>query len=150
LLGIHGRAGVRIFMEGDDAVTCWIPPGRTIGATDLVRGGILAAPAGMGVRSSGRALYAMHHIERLRARATRGRPHWYLDQLAVDPRAQGRGLGRRLLNESLAALADPGSVPCFLLTTKESNVAFYRGSGFRVDETKRIGGFQAWGMTRGM
>jgi ribosomal protein S18 acetylase RimI-like enzyme len=148
LLGVSERVGARLFMEGDEAVACWIPPGKTIGLFDLLRGGLALAPARMSTRSTARALYASGRIERMRTRATKGRPHWYLDQLAVDPPAQGRGLGRRLLAECLASLAEPAGLPCFLVTTKEANVAFYRGSGFQVQEEGPIGGFYAWGMTR--
>jgi ribosomal protein S18 acetylase RimI-like enzyme len=148
LLATYARAGVRIFMEAEDAVACWVPPGRAIGVVDLLRGGFARAPRGMSMGGAARALYAMRHIERLRARATGGHLHWYLDQLAVDPRQQGRGLGRRLLHEGLAALVDPAGLPCFLVTTKERNVAFYRASGFRVHEEATIGGFRAWAMTR--
>jgi ribosomal protein S18 acetylase RimI-like enzyme len=145
---VYARVGVRTFMEGEDAVACWMPPGLVVSALDFVRGGMVSAPLHLSVGGTARALYGLHRLERLRARVTRGRPHWYLDQLAVDPPAQGRGLGRRLLTEGLATLVEPGGLPCYLVTTKASNVAFYRGSGFNVAREERIGGFHAWGMIR--
>jgi ribosomal protein S18 acetylase RimI-like enzyme len=149
LVAVYARAAVRAFMEGEDAVACFIPPGRSIGIVDLLGGGLAVAPARMSAKSTVRALYALHQIESLRARATKKQPHFYLDQLAVDPPAQGRGLGRKLLAECLSSIVEPAKLPCFLVTTKESNVAFYRGSGFRVEEETPIGGFRAWGMMRG-
>jgi ribosomal protein S18 acetylase RimI-like enzyme len=149
LVRVYARIHARVFMEEEDSVACFLAPGQAVGLLDFLRAGLVRAPSRLSTGATARALYASSRIERLRTRVTKGQPHWYLDQLAVDPPAQGRGLGRRLLKECLTSLVEPAGLPCFLVTTKESNVAFYRGSGFRVGEEVRIGGFRAWGMLWG-
>jgi len=59
-------------------------------------------------------------------------PHWYIQNLGVVPKAQGRGVGR-LLMESAKALA--GSQPVYL-ECHDDNVPFYEKCGMKVQ--KRI------------
>lgn len=54
---------------------------------------------------------------------------WYLSIVAVDPAAQGRGLGRRLLEPTIAE-ADRSAATCNLETFGEHNLAFYQRLGF--------------------
>ena len=58
-------------------------------------------------------------------------PHWFLDQLAVEPDAQGRGIGGALLRHALG-LADADGLPLCLETGAERNLGLYRRFGFRV------------------
>jgi GNAT superfamily N-acetyltransferase len=58
-------------------------------------------------------------------------PCYFLDMVAVRPDAQGRGLGRRLVDHGLArAFAD--GMPAFLETGSPGNVPLYEHLGFRV------------------
>jgi ribosomal protein S18 acetylase RimI-like enzyme len=57
--------------------------------------------------------------------------HWYLAVLAVDPQHQGKGYGRKLLNEMLAQI-DIEGLPCYVETEGEKNVAMYQRFGFQV------------------
>ena len=93
----------------------------------------------------GDALKAMRMIEDHHPQ----RPHLYLSVLGTDPELQGRGLGSALLGPGLA-LADEEGFPCYLESSKESNVAFYARHGFRVTETIRFpsGGPTLWLMWR--
>jgi ribosomal protein S18 acetylase RimI-like enzyme len=54
---------------------------------------------------------------------------WYLSIVAVDPAAQNRGLGRKLLEPTLAE-ADRLSATCYLETFSPRNVPFYERLGF--------------------
>ncbi len=63
-------------------------------------------------------------------------PHHYLGVLAVDPAAQGRGIGHQLIEEGLA-LSDSEGVPTFLETAKDANLAWYSRFGFEVTEELR-------------
>jgi ribosomal protein S18 acetylase RimI-like enzyme len=54
---------------------------------------------------------------------------WYLSIVAVDPAAQGQGLGRNLLEPTIAE-ADRVSVTCYLETFSPRNPSFYERLGF--------------------
>jgi ribosomal protein S18 acetylase RimI-like enzyme len=54
---------------------------------------------------------------------------WYLSIFAVDPAAQGQGLGRKLLEPTVAE-ADGVSAMCYLETFSPRNVGFYERLGF--------------------
>ena len=76
-------------------------------------------------------------------------PHLYLSILGTDPAQQGRGIGSALLRPGLE-LADGDGLPCYLESSKESNVAFYARHGFMVRETIALprGGPRLWLMWR--
>lgn len=75
-------------------------------------------------------------------------PHFYLATLGVSPAAQGRGLGSRLLQPVLE-LCDADGVPAYLVSSKESNIAFYSRHGFRVtQEISLPRGPTVWAMWR--
>lgn len=54
---------------------------------------------------------------------------WYLSILAVDPASQGQGLGRQLLEPTLAE-ADRASAVCWLETFNPRSIPFYQRCGF--------------------
>ena len=54
---------------------------------------------------------------------------WYLSIVAVDPAVQGQGLGRQLLEPTLAE-ADRAGVTCYLETFSQRNLSFYQRLGF--------------------
>jgi GNAT superfamily N-acetyltransferase len=60
-------------------------------------------------------------------------PVWLLDSLAVEPAAQGRGLGRALVAAGLASARADG-ISAFLSTGTERNVEIYGRFGFRLAE----------------
>ncbi|MDN5856071.1 MAG: GNAT family N-acetyltransferase, partial [Actinomycetia bacterium] len=62
-----------------------------------------------------------------------GEPGWYLQAMGVHPRAQRRGIGRRLLAPVLDA-ADNAGLRCHLHTSDPANVAYYGQHGFEVSE----------------
>ncbi|HYO42974.1 MAG TPA: GNAT family N-acetyltransferase [Candidatus Limnocylindrales bacterium] len=67
-------------------------------------------------------------------------PHWLLDQLAVEPAAQGRGIGGALIRHAIAT-AEADGLPLVLETGREANLALYRQHGFEVfDEGDAPGG----------
>jgi len=55
-------------------------------------------------------------------------PHWYVQVVSVLPNAQGKGVGRKLVE---AAIAIAGDTPMFL-ECHDNNVAFYEKFGFTV------------------
>ncbi len=61
-----------------------------------------------------------------------GEPAWFLDVIGVDASAQGRGLGRLLIEHGLTMALHDG-LPAFLETGNVRNVSYYETFGFRVD-----------------
>lgn len=58
-------------------------------------------------------------------------PHWYLATIAVQPDAQGAGIGRHLVRPILD-LTDRVNEPAFLETTSPENRAWYERLGFET------------------
>jgi GNAT superfamily N-acetyltransferase len=56
----------------------------------------------------------------------------YLSIVAVDPAAQGQGLGRKLLEPTIAE-ADRLSATCYLETFSLRNLSFYERLGFSTE-----------------
>lgn len=56
-------------------------------------------------------------------------PHWTLELIAVDPAAQNKGIGRRLMTFGLA-ICDRESAPVFLASSNSANLSFYERLGF--------------------
>ena len=77
-------------------------------------------------------------------------PHWFLEDLAVDPPLQGKGYAGTMLRAMFARL-DREDMPCYLRTQNGRNVAFYRHFGFKVvDEGEVPGtGIGNWCLLRG-
>ncbi len=71
--------------------------------------------------------------------------------IGVDPAPQGRGLGRRLLDE-LLAFADGGAVYLEVRTDNEAAIALYRSTGFEQIGLRRryyrVSGADAYTMRR--
>lgn len=104
----------------------WAPPGRwKIPYSAYVRY-LPRLIGGLGVRGLKRVL-AMEAVERLHPRDE----HYYLAIVGVDPVAQGGGGGRRLIAPVLER-ADSEGLPCYLESSKEANVPYYRSFGFEV------------------
>ena len=60
-------------------------------------------------------------------------PHWYLATLGTAVEQQGKGVGSALMRPVLEH-CDTDGIPCYLESSKERNVPFYRRHGFEVVE----------------
>src|ERR1700722_12278585 len=60
-------------------------------------------------------------------------PHWYLATLGTAVEQQGKGVGSALMRPVLEH-CDAEGLPCYLESSKERNVPFYRRHGFEVVE----------------
>jgi ribosomal protein S18 acetylase RimI-like enzyme len=60
-------------------------------------------------------------------------PHWYLASLGTAVEQQGKGVGSALMRPVLEH-CDAEGIPCYLESSKERNVPFYRRHGFEVVE----------------
>lgn len=127
-----------VWAAGDvGAVAVWAPPGkhRTTGWQLLP----VAVPFMRNIGWDGlRRIPAMTATERLHP----PEPHWYLALLGTDPSQQGRGLGSAAIAPVLAR-ADRDGVGCWLESSKEKNVPFYRRHGFEVVDTHDLGSTRA-------
>jgi ribosomal protein S18 acetylase RimI-like enzyme len=65
-------------------------------------------------------------------------PHWYLPQIGVDPNAQGKGLGAKLMCHALAR-CDRDSALAYLEASKPGNIPFYERFGFEVTGEIQVG-----------
>jgi GNAT superfamily N-acetyltransferase len=127
-LGV-GRVYAASFGDELLGVAAWLPPGglplsplRQLRALpDMVR--VLAAAP----RSLGRLLRFTAGVTKFHP----AQPYWYLEAVGVEPAAQGRGIGTRLL-EPVLARADEAGQLCYLETMTERNFAWYRTLGFEV------------------
>lgn len=122
----------------------WDPPGRwkQTQAEELRMMPRLLFALG---RRSGRGMA----ISELMKRHHPEEPHWYLAVLGTDPHVRGAGFGRELM-ESRLRRCDVEGAPCYLESTKESNVPYYMRFGFDVTGELTIpgGGPTMWQMWR--
>jgi len=116
------------------AVGVWAPPRRyrtTTGQFLAVAHRFIPAAGIAGMRrfAAINAIDDLHPTE----------PHWYLAVLGTDPAHQGRGLGSSVMEPALAR-ADAQATGCYLESSKEDNIPFYRRHGFEVSGTHDIDG----------
>ncbi|HEY1560566.1 MAG TPA: hypothetical protein VGF71_06725 [Caulobacteraceae bacterium] len=126
------------------AVALWRPPGKweTPILSSLTTAGDAFAIFGLG--GLGRALKFMDVVEGWHPHE----PHYYLQALGTDPAKQGRGWGGVVIRRQLAA-ADAAAAPCYLESSKPTNIPIYQSFGFEVTgEIKLPGGPTLWPMWR--
>jgi ribosomal protein S18 acetylase RimI-like enzyme len=66
-------------------------------------------------------------------------PHWYLATLGTAVERQGKGIGSALMRPVLHH-CDAEGIPCYLESSKQRNVPFYRRHGFEVVEEVQLPG----------
>lgn len=126
----HGACDVT---HGYEAVALWRPPGQWhIPFHRFIRN----APAVAGIFGFGRGLRPMRIMAHIEARHPR-EPHFYLQVIGTDPVHQGKGYGDLVMRRQLA-VADRQAMPCYLESSKEKNIPFYRRFGFEVRGEIRI------------
>lgn len=126
----YGEVYTTSALEG---VACWLPPGNTKPLfSRLARIGILDARLGLELGWAGFRRYTVMeaYVDAVHKQCVPGR-HWYLWTIGVDPAGQGQGIGGMLMQPVLAR-ADTDGLPCYLETSKERNVPFYRKHGFTI------------------
>jgi GNAT superfamily N-acetyltransferase len=79
--------------------------------------------------TGGDAYRRINNFMRPRALAAVAESAWYLSIVGVAPSAQGQGIGRRLIEPTLAE-ADHAGVDCYLETFDRRNPGFYQRLGF--------------------
>ena len=136
----HGACYVT---SGYEAVTLWRPPnGWHVHVWDyIVNAPELLRTFGTGVLH---VMNTMDRIEKLHPHT----PHWYLQTIGTDPAFQGKGYGGLILRHQLA-IADAAGMPCYLESSKDTNLPIYQSFGFEVTgEIKIPDGPTLWPMWR--
>ncbi|HBE49815.1 MAG TPA: GNAT family N-acetyltransferase, partial [Cyanobacteria bacterium UBA11369] len=96
----------------------------------LLQAGLYALPFKLGWKKSGRFMSLFSLIEE-RHHQEMPNPHWYLFMLGVAPSYQNQGVGSKLLQPILKQ-ADSDGLPCYLQTSTESAIRFYKRNGFEI------------------
>ena len=121
-----------------EGAAIWLPPGDNMTSLlRMVRLGLLLTPLKFGLPAFMRFMKVTNHLEHLHKRDVPPE-HWYLFVLGVEPERQGQGVGGTLIQPVLER-ADRDRLPCYLETSKERNVTFYRKHGFEVVVEGRVG-----------
>jgi ribosomal protein S18 acetylase RimI-like enzyme len=147
-LGIEtGRA----FGAGEPlaGVALWEYPGQApVRVGSILRAGWLEALRWPIVRRLPAALPIFAQFERMQKQYA-PTPHYYLQTIAVDPRAQGQGLASRLIRPFLTQ-ADARRLPTYTETITPENVSLYQHYGFRVMEDYTVPGTELhlWAFVR--
>ena len=140
--------GGEVHLDGDRAGAIWIRPGAAaFSLSNILRSGWWHLPRVTGLRGLLRfAPYGWHALRsERRHHAARC---WFLLALAVDPDAQGQGLGRAIVQPVLDR-ADREGVSCYLETVKSDNLSFYRRLGFEVVYEARLSADRSfWALVR--
>lgn len=113
-----------------EGAALWLPPGSGLSSFRLMRAGLLPMPLKAGLSSFSRFITMGRTLEERHAQDA-PLHHWHLWLLGVDPSRQGQGVGSALVR-SVLTQADEEGIACYLDTTLERNLAFYRRHGFEV------------------
>lgn len=136
----HGACFVT---SGFEAVTLWRPPERWhVHLWDY----IVNAPELLGIFGGGvfKVVRTLDMVEKGHPET----PHWYLQTIGTDPDKQGKGFGSLIMRQQLA-VADSAGMPCYLESSKDTNIPIYKSFGFEVTGEIRIpDGPTLWPMWR--
>lgn len=127
-----------------------LPPGHTkITLREYIRNGFLLTPFILGFRNYLRSMECESFVADTHEKIMKGRPHYYLWGLVVDPNQQRKGVGATLMKPFILK-ADSEKKPVYLETHDEKNVAYYQRMGFSLVHTDIIPKheLQIWCMVR--
>ncbi len=126
----------KIYATSDqlEGVLCCLPKeAMLISSWGMIKSGAARIPLKMGLGFIRRQVVTTKVIEALRAKHANF-PHTYLWTIGVKPDLKGQGHAGRLVRHLLNELAAKNE-PCYLETSRESNVRLYEHLGFKVMET---------------
>jgi ribosomal protein S18 acetylase RimI-like enzyme len=114
-----------------EGVCVWLPSARSeITLWRALRSGGMNLQRKLGKENMKRLVHFSDFVDAIHRRDVQG-PHCYLFFIGIDPAAQGKGYGGKLITEGLSRL-DRERMPCYLTTQNEKNVGLYRHFGFEV------------------
>lgn len=119
--------------EALNGFAVWLPPGFTGSkAVPFLLHGGLSLIARCDFSLIGRLLTYESYAMKLKKKYT-GNIDWYLYNLSVSKKAQGKGVATKLLRPMLD-FCDGGNIVCYLETNKQSNVTLYEHFEFHLSE----------------
>lgn len=123
-----------------------VPRGLEPGLRDYLMHGLMRMPSVVGLVGTARSLLMEHLLEGFYDDGST--PHSVtVNTLAVAPSARGQGLGARLLRHALRSTNCGPVRSAALVTTRHTNVSFYRKQGFAEYGSDVFGpgeGVRAW------
>jgi len=143
----YGEAFVTADLSG---VMFILPPGHTrITTTEYIQSGFLFTPLVLGLQNYFNSDECEKFVADTQERLMNGRDHYYLWGLIADPKTQRSGVGGALLN-ILTSKAEAESMPVYLETHNQNNIAYYERFGFKLIHTDTIPrhGLDIWCMLR--
>jgi ribosomal protein S18 acetylase RimI-like enzyme len=114
--------------EGYTGAAIWAPAGKPL--QTVVRGMLTMLPVLPYVLTNMRTTFRL--LSLIESKHPR-QPHWYLASLGTAVEQQGKGVGGALMRPVLEH-CDAEGLPCYLESSKERNIPFYRRHGFEVVE----------------
>lgn len=118
-------------------IAAWIPPGQPQdNIFRMIQAGFLSLPWYFGIKKI-RQMTSVFSLIEERRKQDMSQPHWYLSLLGVASDYQGQGLGSVLLRPILEK-ADRDGLPCYLETSTEDAVRFYKRQGFEILWNKEV------------
>jgi ribosomal protein S18 acetylase RimI-like enzyme len=114
--------------EGYAGSAIWAPAGKPL--QTVVAGMLTMLPVLPYVIANMRTTYRL--LALIESKHPR-EPHWYLASLGTAVEQQGKGVGGALMRPVLDH-CDAEGLPCYLESSKERNLPFYRRHGFEVVE----------------
>lgn len=129
-MGPFVAAGVRFpwvrMTENAEAVVVWLPPGEPEMTSEQERDFERLLPELLGSRADD----VTNLLERFDEHHPHGEPHYYLSLWGTHRDHAGRGVGTRLMHESLARI-DAERMPAYLESTNPANLRRYEAFDFR-------------------
>ena len=136
----HGLCHVT---SGTESATIWRPPGKWhLSLWDYVANG----PELVGIFGTNvlNVMGTMDRVEKVHPK----KPHYYLQVIGTDPPKQGKGFASLIMRHQLK-VSDAAGMPCYLESSKDTNIPVYRSFGFEVTgEIKIPDGPTLWPMWR--
>jgi GNAT superfamily N-acetyltransferase len=152
IFGAYLKMGLRIgeVLTTSDirGAAIWIHPGRRLSVGHALRSSLLLLPFRYGPMSSVRMIRYLRLVNKIRDRHPL-LDAWYLFGLGVKQDYRGGGVGSALICPMLQ-IADAEQRQCYLETSTQRNLKFYKDHGFRIANKGIVSGseLQVWLMIR--
>ncbi|MHA2181975.1 MAG: GNAT family N-acetyltransferase [Promethearchaeota archaeon] len=118
-----------------EGITIWLPPEKTYQSfwTMMRNGGFYTMrKVGLKLKAMKRTMIVFNYEEE-RHKELVPYKHWYFQNIAVDPKEQGKGYGGLLISTMLKTIESDG-LPVYVETNTEKAMSIYQKHGFEILE----------------